>query len=293
MRLRWSLCFIVAVMFGLCGCEIICLPDCSGKDCGDDGCGGSCGYCGVESECAVQGGNARCVDGHAYHCEHTECGWVHWGGCEPGGGCYDYFGFCHCTKADSVCVSGSGIILVEESESSDSGACVTVWDLCGEDGCSALVMMEVSDSCASGSGCSAESVCQEAERFGVPDCEGRECGDNGCGGSCGTCAPEMTCVERDDGASDCISGKIAACGKVECGGAWYQVCEDTCKNVSTWCPCPEDEICVARGTLSILPESIPVTGECVAISDFCGNGVCEDEELGETCGSCPEDCPCK
>ena len=34
-----------------------CLADCSGKQCGDDGCGGSCGQCGGESKCT----SGRCV----------------------------------------------------------------------------------------------------------------------------------------------------------------------------------------------------------------------------------------
>ena len=32
-----------------------CVPDCSGKECGDDGCGGSCGTCGGSSTCNPQG----------------------------------------------------------------------------------------------------------------------------------------------------------------------------------------------------------------------------------------------
>jgi hypothetical protein len=27
----------------------------------------------------------------------------------------------------------------------------------------------------------------------IPDCNGKECGDNGCSGSCGDCGPESTC----------------------------------------------------------------------------------------------------
>jgi len=29
----------------------------------------------------------------------------------------------------------------------------------------------------------------------VPNCEGRQCGDNGCGGSCGTCANDQICIQ--------------------------------------------------------------------------------------------------
>ena len=30
-----------------------CIPSCSGKACGDDGCGGSCGECGLEGQMAI------------------------------------------------------------------------------------------------------------------------------------------------------------------------------------------------------------------------------------------------
>jgi len=36
----------------------------------------------------------------------------------------------------------------------------------------------------------------------TPDCAGKECGNNGCGGSCGTCRPEETC---NDGFGVCVS----------------------------------------------------------------------------------------
>jgi len=37
---------------GLCKCDTSCTPDCSGKDCGDDGCGGLCGaQCGSGEVC--------------------------------------------------------------------------------------------------------------------------------------------------------------------------------------------------------------------------------------------------
>jgi hypothetical protein len=54
-----------------------CVPDCSGKECGDDGCGGSCGACGPGKPCAMG------------HCpsEGTECYDANddpWDGCHEG-----------------------------------------------------------------------------------------------------------------------------------------------------------------------------------------------------------------
>ncbi|MGC8926759.1 MAG: hypothetical protein ACP5QK_02425 [Myxococcota bacterium] len=40
----------------------VCIPNCSGKECGDDGCGGSCGDCGSNASCNVN----RCVCNSGY-----------------------------------------------------------------------------------------------------------------------------------------------------------------------------------------------------------------------------------
>ncbi|HPU94811.1 MAG TPA: hypothetical protein PK398_01395 [Candidatus Gracilibacteria bacterium] len=53
-------------------CESVCVPSCSGKVCGDNGCGGSCGFCGTGLTCNASGrcvvspsseGTGDCVDG--------------------------------------------------------------------------------------------------------------------------------------------------------------------------------------------------------------------------------------
>ncbi len=74
-------------------CEIPpapCTPDCGGKECGSDGCGGSCGTCTVgvcqDYKCVVQ----------------TECGN---GTCESGEGCGNCIGDCPC---DGNCIINGG-----------------------------------------------------------------------------------------------------------------------------------------------------------------------------------------
>lgn len=51
----------------------ICIPDCSGVECGDDGCGGSCGLCDLPEACYVEG---YCVPQSACleTCAHKQCG---------------------------------------------------------------------------------------------------------------------------------------------------------------------------------------------------------------------------
>lgn len=52
----------------------VCVPRCTGRECGDDGCGGSCGSCGALSSC---GGDGRCqsvVIGSCGALDHLEVG---------------------------------------------------------------------------------------------------------------------------------------------------------------------------------------------------------------------------
>src|SRR2546427_6980035 len=54
-----------------------------------------------------------------------------------------------------------------------------------------------SRSCCGTSGNNGVCVKASGARFGVcctPDCTGKECGDDGCGGSCGICTPPDTCT---------------------------------------------------------------------------------------------------
>jgi len=53
-----------------------------------------------------------------------------------------------------------------------------------------------SRSCCGTSGNNGVCVEESGAKFGVcctPDCTGKECGDDGCGGSCGTCTAPQTC----------------------------------------------------------------------------------------------------
>ncbi len=83
-----------------------CTPNCAGKECGDDGCGGSCGKCGEHQGCK----DGKCVDmplcgNHV--CDQDEscdtcpadCG------CPVGRTCYD--GKC-CTPGATGCISAAG-----------------------------------------------------------------------------------------------------------------------------------------------------------------------------------------
>ncbi len=102
----------------------VCVPDCTGKQCGGDGCGGTCGgACGTGEECD---GFGQCVSA-----------------CTPGELCY-LINSCR----DNTCI---GQTCTDELGNIYPGNV-------------------------------------------VPDCTGKWCGDDGCGGSCGTCNDEEECV---------------------------------------------------------------------------------------------------
>ena len=85
--------------FGLCkGC----IPDCAGKECGDNGCGGSCGSCGIGLAC----NEGLCGEPCEPNCTNKECG---------DNGCNGTCGQC---DPGLVCAEG---LCVEEGGSVDAG----------------------------------------------------------------------------------------------------------------------------------------------------------------------------
>lgn len=88
----------------------------------------------------------------------------------------------------------------------------------------------------------------------VPQCDGKECGINGCGGTCGTCdAAQTECVSGGCVCTPSCDGK--SCGEDGCGG----VCGS----------CAEGEECVSDGSC-VVPGvcNAPAGGSGVNIGDI-------------------------
>ncbi len=121
----------------------------------------------------------------------------------------------------------------------------------------------------------------------IPDCSGRECGDDGCGGSCGECDDGNVCngTESCDGNGQCLGGTPLscsdgnACNGVEtcnpasgCQPGTPLVCDDGvfCNGVETCSPasgcqsgnspCAENEVCDEDND-RCNPTSIPTVSE--------------------------------
>ena len=133
-----------------------CTPSCEGVECGDDGCGGSCGECYWGYPC-IEG---TCVDGT----------------CAKNMGLPGGFGW-PCGSDDDCLVQGC---VDWNGESVCTCACTE--DECPEEW-ECVVFAPAPDLVAL---CLPECI---------PDCQGQECGDDGCGGSCGECSEGTSCLE--------------------------------------------------------------------------------------------------
>ena len=175
---------------GLCE-EAECVPKCGDAECGDDGCGGSCGKCKDGHVCD----EGTCSDAPCTpECGDKECGSD---GC--GGKCGE------CNEGD-ICNPGGKCV---------EAPCVPACSgkECGDDGCGGKCGV-----CKAGFDCEAGGKCVEAPC--VPNCKDKECGFDGCDGSCGTCKEgELCTVIQQCVAETCVpdcAGK--SCGDDGCGG---------------------------------------------------------------------------
>ena len=204
-----------------------CTPACGDKVCGPDGCDGTCGACGAGTVCdggacvdAGCGPDVGCPEG--YECKDAVC--VEIPVCVPS--CGDKVcGPDGCEGSCGAC--GSGTVC-------DTGACVDAG--CGPD-----------VGCPEGYECK-DAVCVEIPVC-TPHCEGKACGPDDCGGSCGACGAGTVC-NADTGA--CVDAGCA-----------------------TTADCPADHECKDA-----------VCVEIVVCTPQCTGKVCGPDDCGGSCGTC-------
>jgi hypothetical protein len=169
------------------------------------------------------------------------------------------------------------------------GSAVCWFDSCGIQG------IKTSD-CANGC---AEGHCKEC----LPSCGGKDCGDDGCGGTCGSCSTGMHC---QSGHCACEANDHEACAEGDvywfdsCGvkGSLSRTCQcgctasscECCPNwkCSDWSKCSCNSVqartCTDLSACGTVKGKPTETQSC----NHCGNGACDCEESNETCsGDCP------
>ncbi len=132
------------------------------------------------------------------------------------------------------------------------------------------------DGCGGSCGTCTEGTCNnsgQCETTCTPDCTNKVCGDDGCGGSCGTCT-EGTCNNSGQCETTCTpdcTNKV--CGDDGCGGSCGTCTEGTCNNDSGQC----ETIC----TPSTCDD---LSAQCGSIDDGCGTMLeCGDCYVGSEC----------
>jgi len=152
-----------------------CTPQCGGRQCGPDGCGGACGGCTPPMFCNTYG---QCINNCTPNCAGRQCG---------GDGCGGSCGSC---APPTVCNT--------QGQCSCSPNCSGKF--CGDNGCGG--------SCGS---CTPPLVCDptgQCVTTCTPACSGKQCGPDGCGGSCGTCSGSTTCSNGVCGSNVTDTGQI-------------------------------------------------------------------------------------
>ncbi len=209
-------------------CAPFCKPLCDGKACGDNGCGGDCGDCGAGKVCGVDGlCHLEACEGSCSGkvCGDDGCGKL-CGTCASGDVCSSS-GLCKPSPCKGIPAEGKcdGDIL---SGCSGEGlsATKTTTD------CSAQLPMGTKhcawDPLTSKHACVQKPAC--APSCNKADGAPKECGDDGCGGSCKSCLEGWAC-EVD-------ICKVKAGGT--CGGTFNQktgACEG-----DTWLLCSAGKV---------------------------------------------------
>lgn len=181
--------------------DVPCSPSCEGKACGDDGCGGSCGGCGLFEECDADSqctAVIQCIEATntiTGDCPSNEtCLCV---GCVSNGTCDVFEDDCICPDCATGDYCSGNVACI------DDGQCDPY-----NEGCQ----------CAD---CSAHPLCNC-----TPGCDGKLCGDDGCLGSCGGCDNGLVCNDDQTACVECVPNcEDKGCGNDGCGGS-CGVCAD-------------------------------------------------------------------
>ena len=193
--------------------QCICAPNCTGKDCGDDGCGGSCGDCTEH-----------------YDCQSGTCAYIPW----CGDGSCDLDEDCSACPADCGNCCGNAVCDAQYEE--DCATCPADCGNCCGNGLCDPEQEEDCATCPADCGCGCGEEC-ELGACAFTACDGKECGDDGCGGWCWTCGAGEYCHAGKCGPS--CPGTVCEDGQTRPCGIYSGVCTEgvqTCEG-NAWGAC--------------------------------------------------------
>jgi Pentapeptide repeats (8 copies) len=257
--------------------QCVCTPDCTGKTCGGDGCGGSCGTCRTGETCTPQGQctctanscptGQRCATGRCI-CDAQSCPT---GCCDGGPG---NAGACQTGTSDAFCGAGGGACVA-----CPGGTTCTSQRQCV---------------CSPGS-CPIGQTCRHGGCFRTctTDAPCQACGGAGCqcGGQEDLCLDATTSIGVCDNDDDCPLGTL--CSGFE-NDAGQRLCAQPCPGCRACTPgnCPNGQTCVHGGCFLACSTDAPCQA-CGGAGCQCGN----EEELcldaTTSIGVCnnDDDCP--
>ena len=290
-------------------CGGCCSPTCNGNQCGPDGCGGSCGKCPAQHEC-IDGG---CIPVCTPDCDGKECGTDGCGGtcgvCKPNETCKNSVCFSGKPCGELVqcaldCVSQMGVQCMydcleqgtPEAQTEFSNLVECVVFSCGLNLTPQCMLNAMTGPCSD-----EYNECLDC----TPDCAGKQCGPNGCGGTCGLCQDGYYCENYkckfvcNPSCGD-AAGMVYECGSNGCGGSCGTCpADEKCQNhqcVPDCVPQCQGKQCGSDGCggqCGVCPPGfICGNGMCQPVGPMCGDGECDFWD-GEDCTNCPPDCgPC-
>ena len=236
----------------------ICEPDCTGRECGPDQCGGTCGAC---------ADNHLCVEDRVCVCE-PQCFQKTCGADGCGGSCWDGF-TCPCDDGIAICGPPRNVCFGKE---------------CGPDGWGG--------SCGD---CGGDDLCINGQCICTPECEGKACGDDGCGGTCGFC-PDGSMCSGDDCSSLESCKEMLDCLLVCSDDLWG--CWQSCSLAATpEIAFQTEELLVCLdGACAALDVGCFLTwsntacaselSSCLGCVPSCGGKTCGPDGCGGSCGTC-------
>jgi hypothetical protein len=253
-----------------------CVPQCGGRICGPDGCGGSCGTCGAGAVCNAAGlcePDLSCTpdawepDDSPAQAAPITPGATHTRSICPIGD-EDWWRFTLLAAADVTLETAGAAGDTRLWLLGPDGAELGYDDDGGTNAFSRLTVANVPagtwyvrvDEFGDNDPIATYSLTLTVSGVCAPQCAGRTCGPDGCGGSCGTCPAGRTCTD----AGACVVQCVRDCTALECGP---DGCGGSCG------ACPAGEHCDLGRCVS----------DCAAA---CGGRACGDDGCGGSCGTC-------